>query len=397
MNVFDERESGLLRQICCAATDSARQLRGTARFLLMLLLTATGTVILPSTSIAQDGDASSVDRAAVAEIDWELVKSTLPADWSTALKDQLTAAGFDLQLLAERVRLGQQSADQGVGGADHDGIRARLEQIGRDLRAAIERGEISAEDARARYEAAREHLAGAVAEHDEEAQRKRRIIAAAMDQPPEEWSDRLQEAIVSAGWNLEEFTKGVRQRQAYEQIGRDLRAAVERGEISAEDARARFEAARERLGTATEEDEEAQRRSRIVGAAMDTPVEDWSDRLKEAIEAEGWDLEEFSAGIRLRQAHQAERTQDVKEQLRELQRGLIARAMALPVADWTDELKAWIQRAQLDVEVLADRIGERQAAGTVDGGVAELIESSSVQTAVEWRSWGEIKAEAVQR
>ena len=34
----------------------------------------------------------------------------------------------------------------------------------------------------------------------------------AMD--PDEWPEELQAAIVRAGWNLEEFSEGIRQRQA---------------------------------------------------------------------------------------------------------------------------------------------------------------------------------------
>ena len=40
------------------------------------------------------------------------------------------------------------------------------------------------------------------------------VAERAMAIPPEEWNDRLKAAIVQAGWDLDEFTEGIRQRQA---------------------------------------------------------------------------------------------------------------------------------------------------------------------------------------
>ena len=40
------------------------------------------------------------------------------------------------------------------------------------------------------------------------------VAERAMAIPPDEWNDRLKAAIVQAGWDLDEFTEGIRQRQA---------------------------------------------------------------------------------------------------------------------------------------------------------------------------------------
>ena len=48
------------------------------------------------------------------------------------------------------------------------------------------------------------------AENNEDAS----VAERAMAIPPEEWNDRLKAAIVRAGWDLDEFTEGIRQRQA---------------------------------------------------------------------------------------------------------------------------------------------------------------------------------------
>ncbi len=51
---------------------------------------------------------------------------------------------------------------------------------------------------------------------EEEALREfqRGVAERAMAIPPEEWNDRLKAAIVQAGWDLNEFTEGIRGRQA---------------------------------------------------------------------------------------------------------------------------------------------------------------------------------------
>ena len=41
----------------------------------------------------------------------------------------------------------------------------------------------------------------------------RGVVARAMAQPPEEWSEVLKAAIARFGWNLDEFAEGIRQRK----------------------------------------------------------------------------------------------------------------------------------------------------------------------------------------
>ena len=155
----------------------------------------------------------------------------------------------------------------------------------------------------------------------------------AMALPPEEWSDELKRAILRAGWDLAEFTEGVRLRQQKAQDGdaqrgerastnvedddkgedrkkswdldgiwRRLEAAVERGELTAEEARERYAAALDKADV--EEDDDAKLREfrkAVVERAMSLPPEEWSDELKRAIQRAGWNLDEFTEGVRLRQ------------------------------------------------------------------------------------------------
>ena len=108
-----------------------------------------------------------------------------------------------------------------------------LDGIWRRLEAAVERGELTAEEARERYAAA---LDKADVEEDDDAKlRKFRkaVVQRAMALPPEEWSDELKRAILRAGWDLAEFTEGVRLRQQKSQDGDDKRG--ERLNINLED------------------------------------------------------------------------------------------------------------------------------------------------------------------
>ena len=137
---------------------------------------------------------------------------------------------------------------------------------------------------------------------------KKGVIERAMYEPPEQWSDELKAAVVHLGWDLEEFTEGIRRRQAQrdaneesrpsdkgepslEDFGRRIRAAVEAGDLTPEEGREKLAAARLR---------DFQRG--VIQRAMHEAPEKWSGRLKEAISRAGWDLAEFTEGIRQRQA-----------------------------------------------------------------------------------------------
>jgi hypothetical protein len=149
---------------------------------------------------------------------------------------------------------------------------------------------------------------------------------------------------------LEEVAEGIRMRQQaereaseLEEIGRELRAAIERGEITGEDARARYEAALQRLGLGHDEG-----------------------------------VTQLEAG---------RDTDDTR--LREYQCGVAARAMATPPEDWSDELKGAIRRAGWDPDAVAERVRQAQE------GDGETLDLSGLgvdtNTAVRESSWGQVK------
>ena len=189
-------------------------------------------------------------------VDWEKVKTTPPEEWSEELKAQITAAGHDMDAIAERIRLGQVEKE--------DGKEADLDALGRRIRAAVESGAMTAEEGRRKMEEARQAVGG-------EPSREERIWKAAMATDPDEWSDRLKAAIleIAPGSTIEEIADAIRKRQQMAREGGDERLReFQRG---------------------------------VAERAMATDPDEWSDEMKEAIARAGWDLEDFTEGIRKRQ------------------------------------------------------------------------------------------------
>ena len=107
-----------------------------------------------------------------------------------------------------------------------------------------------------------------------------------------------------ASTNVEDDDKGEDRKKSWDLDGlwRRLEAAVERGELTAEEARERYAAALEKADVEEDDDEKLRNlRKGVVERAMSLPPEEWSDELKRAIQRAGWDLDEFTEGVRLRQ------------------------------------------------------------------------------------------------
>lgn len=313
---------------------------------------------------------NSVDaqtREAADSVDWETAKNTDPAEWSDELKAQIEAAGHDIEAIATRVRahLADKAGERGGEdkarakriweaafqtapdewsdrlknalleinpGSTIDEVAEKVRRRQRELRVwnaamATDPDEwsdgLKAAILELRPDNTIEEIAAGIRkrqahahEKQDEAERldafKKGVIERAMATDPNEWSDRLKAAITRAGWDLEEFTEGVRQRQAHrdaksggepadksepslEDFGRRIRAAVESGSMTPEEGRRKM--AEYRLHTF---------KRGVIERAMAAPPEEWSDRLKAAITRSGWDLAEFTEGVRRRQAAAAE-------------------------------------------------------------------------------------------
>ena len=265
-----------------------------SRGIAAVLICCLGAITLPSAGDAQPTrDAGETkERSREDGIDWDVVKSTSPEDWSDALKAQIVAAGHDVEAIAERVRQGQAEATR-------DKEKPDLEKIERRIRAAVESGDLTPEEGRERLEAAR-RSAGDKGGDDKLQDPDAVDWRAAMAVDPEDWPDELEAQIVAAGYDLEEVRAGIKQRQEFAKIERRIRAAVESGDLTPDEGRARMEAARRAAGDRDGDRMDAFRRG-VIARAMAVAPEEWSDALKAAIVRAGWDVDEFAEGVRRRQ------------------------------------------------------------------------------------------------
>ena len=181
---------------------------------------------------------------------------------------------------------------------------AHFEELNRKIRAAIDAGKLTPEEGRAKL-------------------REARIWHAAMATDPSEWSEELKAMILELkpDSTIEEIAEGIRQRQArmrekegetvdFDALNRKIQTAVDAGELTPEEGRRKLEAMRRAMatggrgdrGSKADTDRIREYREGIVARAMAEAPEQWSDELKAHIERAGWDLEKFTEGIRQRQA-----------------------------------------------------------------------------------------------
>ena len=181
---------------------------------------------------------------------------------------------------------------------------AHFEELNRKIRAAIDAGKLTPEEGRAKL-------------------REARLWHAAMATDPSEWSEELKAMILELkpDSTIEEIAEGIRQRQArmrekeretvdFDALTRKIQTAVDAGELTPEEGRRKLEAMRRAMaaggrgdrGSKADTDRIREYREGIVARAMAEAPEQWSDELKAHIERAGWDLEKFTEGIRQRQA-----------------------------------------------------------------------------------------------
>ena len=403
MNIYAAAESHLSPRIRRTLAGGVRRMSTRSRVIAAVLLCGVCAVTLPSTGIAQDRDSG---------VDWETVRTTAPETWSDELKEQIVAAGYEVEAIAERVRLGQQE-EAGRTERDADDDRLREFQEG--------------------------------------------VIAEAMVTSPEDWSDELKAAIVRAGWDPDEFAEGIRARQARQEIARkgktddvvDWRAAMATApEEWSEELKAQIVAAGydleevvEKIGMRKQGIAREGKTDDVVDwrAAMATAPEEWSEELKAQIVAAGYDLEEVAEKIGMRQQAEREARSELEEiglelraavgrgeitaedararyeaalqrlgqghdegatdpeagddtddaRFREYQHGVAARAMATPPEDWSDELKVAIRRAGWDPDVVAERVRQAQKSDSESLDLTGF--GVETNTAVRETSWGQVK------
>ena len=340
MNVFAAAESDLALRIRRTLHGGASRMGTRSRVLAGLMLFALAAVTLPSAGIAQTGErvAGEGDRETH---DMDLDAIGLRIREAIERGDITPEEGREKW--AEVQRQAAQKRDEGA---------LDLDAIGLKIREAVANGDITAEEGRERMEAARRRAAGG-----EGKQRSERVWRAAMATDPDEWSEELKAAILELkpDSTIEKIADGIRQRQAL--------VESKRGE------------------------------ERVWRAAMATDPDEWSEELKAAILELKPDstIEKIADGIRQRQALMEGKRGEKGDRLRDFQRGVIERAMAEAPDEWSDELKAAIERAGWDLQEFTEGVRQRQAAGTTVTDFSQIL--IDLATSVEETSWGQVKEE----
>ena len=263
-----------------------------------------------------------------------------------------------------------------------------------------------------------------------EKEREKRIWAAAMAQDPSEWSDRIKTAILELKPNstIEEIAEGIRHRQRYMHLSEQMRAAVETGEITPQQAKQKLEEARSKMGRdANDKDdkrlEQLAKKLRAAVEAGEITTEQAKQKLEEARSKMGHDanykgnerLEQLAKKLRAAVEAGEITTEQAKQKLEEarskmereadqrgggrlaeFRRGVLKRAMAQDPNQWNQRLLEAIARAGWDAETVAYRIRAHRArsgegnAATRD--LAQLVEELQLDTSVQTQSWGNIKS-----
>jgi hypothetical protein len=220
----------------------------------------------------------------------------------------------------------------------------------------------------------------------------------AMAQDPDEWSDELKEKLLrlKPDSTIEELAEGVRTRQLHAEI----HESVKNGEMTREEAKERLD----RLAPPTkrqnnpDKDSEIEkfRQGVLARAKMRDPGE-WSDELKAAIVRAGWTVEEITEKFHGDKSKISEQNLE-KEKMQKFREGVLVRAMAQSPDEWSKELQAAIKKARWNVKELAEKISnrqeeERRGTRSKSTDLSSLI--SDLNTAVEDRSWGQIKKDVV--
>ena len=348
-----------------------RRMSAWSRALSILVLCSLGLATLPSASVAQTRDrmAGSDVESIMERIDAALV----------AVSERIEAAVAQGRLTPEE---GEEKLRQARGDViwkaalsiDPDLWPEPLQALILELRpgATIEQFAQWARDKR---------------QKNAENEREKRIWAAAMAQDPSEWSDRLKAAILELKpkSTLKEIAEGIRQRQRYMQLSERLRAAVEAGQITKEEAKQKLEEARSKMGRDTN-DKGGER------------LEQLAEKLRAAVEAGEITPEE--ARQKLEEARSKmgrDAGQRGGDRLAEFRRGVLERAMAKDPDQWNQRLLEAIAQAGWDAEALADRIRAHRARNSEGEAtlrdMAQLVEELQLDTSVQTRSWGEIKNE----
>ena len=219
-----------------------------------------------------------------------------------------------------------------------------------------------------------------------------------MAQDPDEWSDELKEKLLrlKPDSTIEQLAEGVRTRQLHAKI----HESVKNGEMTHEEAKERLDRLApptKRQNNPDKDSEKEKFRQGVLARAKIQDPREWSDELKAAIVRAGWNIEEIAEKFHGDKSKINDKNLE-KEKLQKFREGVLVQAMAQSPDEWSDELKTAIKKARWNIKELAVKISNRQEEerrGTRSKSTDLSALISELNTAVEDRSWGQIKKEIV--
>ena len=149
------------------------------------------------------------------------------------LSEQLRAAVKAGEITSEEAKQKLEEARSKIGRDANDKSDERLELLAKKLHAAVEAGEITPEEAKQKLEEARSKMGRDAGQRggNRLAEFRRGVLERAIAEDPDQWNQRLLEAIARAGWNAEALANRIRAHHARNSEGkatlRDMTQLVE--------------------------------------------------------------------------------------------------------------------------------------------------------------------------
>ena len=138
------------------------------------------------------------------------------------LAKKLRAAVEAGEITSEQAKRKLEEARSKIGRDADNKSGERLEQLAKKLRAAVEAGEITREEAKQKLEEARSKMGRDAGQRggDHLAEFRRGVLERAIAEDPDQWNQRLLEAIARAGWEAEALADRIRAHRARNSEGR---------------------------------------------------------------------------------------------------------------------------------------------------------------------------------
>ena len=248
------------------------------------------------------------------------------------------------------------------------GIEERLRAVGGELREQVAAGEMTEEQARGKYEAMEE-----------------RMWSRYRDAEAKQTKGREQDE--AANRELEELKAGIEER--LRAMGRDIRRQVADGEISAEDGRAKYEAAEKRMWNRYRAAGERRMKGRKQDQAGNRELEELKAGIEERLRAMGGELREQVAAGEMTKDQAREKYEAMEERMWSRYRAAEEKKMKGRKQDEAGNRELEELKARIEVQIKAN--ADELDAMVEDGKISEADAKARYEM-LERRLWMRYRA-----